>query len=276
MTRHDPTYMMIQLLQLMIREMEEALSTLYHWFTQNSMKLNSAKTQLLVLGSRQTLKQLPPVTLSVHGAIITESQRVKNLGLVLDKTLSFENHIDQIVGKCTGQLLGLHHARHRLPRDTLKPLVSSLVLSLLRYCITVYGSCSAQRMHRIQKVINFGARVVTGRRKHDRISDAVHDLGWLPARELGTYHSLCLLKRVLLTGEPAGLKRQLLARRDLRDRTTRQDRNLSLPRIRTETGKRSFLYRAVSAYNRLPQAARDGSLARFKRSLKTKMLSGGL
>ena len=48
-------------------------------------------------------------------------------------------------------------------------------------------------MSRVQKVINFGARVITGRRKRDHISDALRYLTWLPARELVIYHTLCLL-----------------------------------------------------------------------------------
>ena len=141
------------------------------------MKLNASKTQLIVLGTRQMLRNMPPVSLTVNGAIIHESNRVKNLGLVIDRTLSYEPHIDQLVGRCTGLLIGLCHARHRLPKETLTTIVNALVLSTLRYCITVYGTASAKSMDRVQKVINFSARVITGRRKHDHISDALNARG---------------------------------------------------------------------------------------------------
>ena len=143
---------------------------------------------------------------------------------------------------------------------------------MVRYCVSVYGSCTAQRLHRVQKVINFGARVVTGRKKRDHISDAVHDLGWLSAHDLNSYHSLCLLKRVILTGEPAGLKRQLVTRGEHRVRPTRQDGNLCLPRIRSETGRRTYVYRAATAFNDLPSTVREGSLPKFKRGLKKYLL----
>ena len=55
----------------------------------------------------------------------------------MDRHLSFEPHVNQLVGKCTGLLIGLSHARHRLPHDMLPSLVNGIVISLIRYCIVV-------------------------------------------------------------------------------------------------------------------------------------------
>ena len=43
----------------LIHHMESALCTLFQWFGQNQMKVNSQKTQLIVLGTRQMLLDLP-------------------------------------------------------------------------------------------------------------------------------------------------------------------------------------------------------------------------
>ena len=126
-------------------------------------------------------------------------------------------------------------------------------------------------MSRVQKVINFGARVITGRRKHDRVSDALRTLTWLPARELVTYHTLCLLKRMLVTGAPQDIAEQLSTVGEGRERNTRQDADLALPRIRSESGRRRFLYRAVSAFNALPLAVREQPPGAFKRNVKRRL-----
>ena len=39
-------------------------------------------------------------------------------------------------------------------------------------------------MVRLQKLLNFGARVISGRRKYDHISDVLKDLEWLTAANL--------------------------------------------------------------------------------------------
>ena len=93
---------------------------------------------------------------------------------------------------------------------------------------------------------------------------------WLPARELATYHTLCLclLKRVLVTGEPIDIADALVAARQLRERSTRQDANLALPCIRSEAGRKRFRYRAVSAFNELPPAIKAKPPVAFKRHIK--------
>ena len=40
-----------------------------------------------------------------------------------------------VVSKCTGSLLALSHARHVLPPNSLKPIVISLAVSVVRYYI---------------------------------------------------------------------------------------------------------------------------------------------
>ena len=135
------------------------------------------------------------------------------------------------------------------------------------YCLAVYGNGSDINMRRLQKILNFALRVVSGRRKFDHISDVREELGWPTARQLYNQHSLCSLHKLLTTGEPQALATQIRANSSLRSRSTRQDTDLALPRVRTEAGKRRLLYSTVQAYNALPLELRSKSLASFKRHL---------
>ena len=147
--------------------MESVLDTLGTYFMQNGMCVNTSKTELLFAGRRQQLAathRSPSVQLI--GATLKPVTQVKNLRLIMDSNLTYEPHIDSVIKRCNGILIGLLYARHVLPRELL--LVSALALSHLRYCCTIYGnSSSATSMKRLQKVINFGARVVSGRRKFE-------------------------------------------------------------------------------------------------------------
>ena len=190
----------------------------------------------------------------------------------MDKNLTFEPHIDQLVAKSTGVLLALSHARHVLPRDTLARIVGALVLSSIRYCIALYGTHGTTQLHRVQKLVNFCARVVSGRRKFDHISDVITDLRWLRAEQLVRYHTLCLLKRVLLTGQPTDVAAAFRVAEH--DYGTRQANQLRRPRAVTNSGTRRFAYRAPDLYNRLPADLRNvGSLGLFKRRLMDTLLS---
>ena len=250
------------------RLMEHNLALLAHWFGKNGMKLNAQKTQLIVFGSRQKLQRLPPISVKFMGATVAGSPTVRNLGVVFDQTMTFSAHVDDVVKRCTGLLIGLSHCRHSLPQATLTTLVQGLVTSLVRYCICVYGTCNAGQTARLQKLLNFGARVISGRRKFDHISDVLRQLEWLTASNMYLYHSLTLLKRILETSQPESLYSRILSRRDVHHRETRQCDQLQTPAIRTEAGRRRFLCSIVTAFNSLPAAIRDLSTPQFKTELR--------
>ena len=65
------------------------------------------------------LRGLPPVTLSFCGTVVPHAKVVKNLGVSIDRHLTFESHIDDMSRKCTGIFIALNHARHVIPRTAL-------------------------------------------------------------------------------------------------------------------------------------------------------------
>ena len=76
------------------------------------MKVNAAKIQMIVLGTYQILKDMPPVSIPLAGTTVHESTTVKNLGIVMDRNLSFHNHVSHVVSESTGVLLALTHVKH--------------------------------------------------------------------------------------------------------------------------------------------------------------------
>ena len=46
---------------------------------------------------------------------------------------------------------------------------------------------------RIQKIQNYGAKIIFGRKKYDLVSDLLDNLGWLSAENLVFYHTLYLV-----------------------------------------------------------------------------------
>ena len=183
------------------RSLEGSLSVLSNWYGKNGLKLNAAKTQLIVLGTPEMTRRLPPITINFCGSTITSSDTVKNLGVWFDSDMSFVTHTTDVVRRCTGTLCGLSHSRHSLPATVMVTLVQGLVLSIIRYCLSVYGASNVTQRKRLQKLVRFAARVVSGRRK-DRVSDVINELGWLNTESLFRYQSIVLVNKMLATSEP--------------------------------------------------------------------------
>ena len=257
----------------LVLSLEQNLAALSHWFQKNAMNVNASKTQLIVVGTGQSLSMMPQIQVEFMGATILGSRTVKNLGVVFDQNMTFSAHVDDFVRRCTGLLSGLSHSRHSLPQSTLSTIVQALAVSPVRYCISVYGVCGTTQIARLQKLLNFGARVISGRRKYDHISDVLEDLKWLTAGNLHLYHSLTSLKHMLSTGQPETLYSSLVSRGDIHHRMTRQADRLDRPAIRTDSGRRRFLFSAVTAYNALPQSLRDMAPRRFRWKLRKHLLA---
>ena len=170
--------------------------------------------------------------------------------------MSFVTHTDDVVRRCTGSLCGLSHSRQSLPQSVLVILVKDLVFSVLRYCLSVYGASNATQRGRLQKLVRFAARVVSGRRKRDHVSDVIDGLGWLSVDSLYEYHCLIALRKMLSASEPQHLARNLVTRQSAHGRDTRQSEALLTPAIRSESGRRRYLYTAVSEFNGLPSELR--------------------
>ena len=184
--------------------------------------------------------------------VISPSASVKVLGVTLDSYLSWDQHVGIIVRRCNCILIGLARLRHKIPKCTSKLLVQALVFPHIRYCLTVWGNCSASLKARVQKDINFGARIVSGLAKHDHVTPVLKELEWNTVNEMLRERDIAAIHRLLDPSCEADILRaQVLFRSEISERQTRAvtEGQLQLPRVRTEFARRSFMYRAITAWN---------------------------
>ena len=259
----------------LIHRMETTLHALSTWFHAHGLKLNASKTEILLLGTRQNTRGLPPVSVRVGGEAVQESRTVKNLGVLFDRHLTWDDHVSAVVRQCVGLLIGLRHRRHLLPRHVMRVVVDGLVLSRVRYCISVYGCGTANNDARLLRIVNFATRVVTGLKKYDRVSRAREELGFIPPRRMCDLSTVAVAHKAIMCGEPTDISSQFVTFGDSRqqrcDRGTRQDRRLRPPLMRTAAGQRSFTYRAVTLLNELPESTLELNPARFRRAVGSVM-----
>ena len=258
----------------LVTKLETSLKTLDDYFTSNGLKVNDTKFELLPIGSRQNLRDLPEFSLKFRQTTLLPCSEAKNLGVTFDRSLTWDSHVSKLAQKCFGILTGISHIRHYLPPGTLPILVSALVLSHIRYCLSVYSNGSAKNLSTINKILNFAARVISGKKKFDHISSVRSNLGWLNPAAMAQVHTLSLFHKVRRNREPESLAVQLItnAEREDRVRSTRQDSLLCLPRIRgTAAGQRMFVYRAAAEYNALPREFADMSGSLFVSRLRQRL-----
>ena len=102
---------------------------LHAWFGANSLKMNSGKTDFMIVGSKLNLTKTQNFRLTVENSSFQPSKEVKILGVTVDAVLSWEGHVTQVVRKCNKILFSLYRFRHYFTDDALKILVPGLCVS---------------------------------------------------------------------------------------------------------------------------------------------------
>ena len=251
---------------------ERTLSTMQNWYRCNLLKMNPQKTEFMIIGSRQNILKTDDFHLVIDNVRVSPTGSLRMLGVVLDPTLSWDKHVSCVVQKCNALLISLYRFRHHFSQDVLKNLIMIHVFPHIMYCLSVWGGANKIQLARIQKVINFAARIAAGTRRTDRIGPTLQALGWERVERLVEIKDAVKVHSVLhREAGPAAIRSMFVTRSAISSRSTRSTDagRLELPRCRLACTQRSFRYRAVATWNRLsPDVAGIESERAFKRAIR--------
>ena len=179
----------------------------------------------------------------MDGHRFTPSKNIKVLGVIIDQSLTWESHVSLVVRRCTGILVSLYRFRRHFTTEALLAIIRAHVFSCILYCVPVWASASGNQLKRIQKLLHFAARVVTGDRRADHMSPVLRSLGWLDTRDVISERDRTQVFRALNNPDaPKAMRRLVTRRRDSVSRDTRLARSdqLELPRARLAATQRIF------------------------------------
>ncbi len=161
-----------------INQTEVTLKKIKTYFSKNGLMINETKTQCIFIGSRQLCSRIPEdVVITFNGTNISPSTHVKNLGLYMDRYMSFETHVNEISKKVMGMLIYINRISSYLDKKSRIVVVQSLVLSHINYCLSIWGTTTSSLINKVQKLQNFAARVaVGGIKKFDHVSLPIRSL----------------------------------------------------------------------------------------------------
>ena len=116
------------------------MATVQQWLYANKLSLNVKKPKLMILGTKNKLKDIPidQIELELHGVKIEAVTTFKYLGVQIDNMLTFEPHIDYIYRKSCQKVGAIKNCRKYITPKLSNMLYKSLVLPLLDYCDIVY------------------------------------------------------------------------------------------------------------------------------------------
>jgi len=95
-----------------LTRLSSCLSVLHNWFCHNGLALNSSKSQSILFGTRQRLRN--PYTSTIAGSQIPFSDNIKTLGVTLDANLTLNQHVSSLCKSMHFHTRALRHIRPAL------------------------------------------------------------------------------------------------------------------------------------------------------------------
>ena len=167
-------------------QLTEDLRKIAAWCCANSLLISPDKTKLLLLGTRQMLRKIPDdIHVTLLGKQIYPVSSAKDLGITIDASLTYDEHVTNLVSSCTSSLCQINRIKYILDRQTIITIIKALVFSKLHYCSSVWAN-----LKKLQRVQNFAARIITGTKKNEDISPVLRELNCLPIHLAVQYREL--------------------------------------------------------------------------------------
>ena len=167
------------------------LASVAEWLNGHKLTLNVAKSKFMIIGSSQRLKALGTFSLQISDEFLDKADCYKYLGVTINETLTWSDHVDYISTKVNQRLGILRRIKHLLPIHTRELYVKSMILPLLDYSDIVWGDKHNKTlMAKVQLLQNKTAKLILNKAKHSFATEAINELDWLVLSERRRHHRL--------------------------------------------------------------------------------------
>jgi hypothetical protein len=171
-----------------ISKIELCVQDIKDWMTINLLKLNDSKTELIVFAPKHLRQHCQNMNIKIENIKIEDinvepASHVRNLGVVFDKTLSMEKHVNSVSRTCHYHMRNIGRIRRYLTDDACRTIVESLVTSLLDVVNVLLPCLPSTIISRLQRVQNTAARIIARIPRCEHITPVLKQVHWLPVEK---------------------------------------------------------------------------------------------
>ena len=267
-------YLVLNNINVVQNKINDIMKDVKNWMNKKQLKLNETKTECLIVGRDCDLNKLDDIqNIMVNDVQIAVRPAVKDLGVTLDRSLSMNTQINNVVRLAGYNLRNIAFLKKYVNEDMIRRMVQNFVISRLDYCNSIYYGLPKFQLKKLQKILNRSVRLIKGLSPQDRITPAMIDLHWLPVKARLEYKINILTYQALKFGKPKYI-RDLLSEFSTNShlilRHNVERHRLNEPRFNHAFGTRAFRICAPRLFNRVPVNIKDcNTLESFKSKLKT-------
>ena len=128
------------------------ISDIRRWMILNKLKINDAETEFIIFRSTQMKHDLNSLSVNVGDSQIVPSVKVRNLGVILDQSLTFGEYISAICQSVHFHIRSIGKVRKLFSFDACAGLIHALISSCLDYGNSILYNLPDSKISRLQRV----------------------------------------------------------------------------------------------------------------------------
>ena len=249
------------------------LEKLRKWLIANKLSLNVAKTEFMLIGSKQMIKNISNLQLNVkiENESIKQVYESKTLGVTIDQHLSWKTNTENICKKITSGISALRRLKEFADKQTLLSVYNAIVRPYFDYCCEVWDVFGETQSKRLQKLQNRAARIILNMSNDIDHSVALQALGWKPLKTERKKSKAKIMYKLLNKMGPKSLSNLFTYKGEVTNYKLRNiSSSLCLPQPRTNNMKKSFVYDGAHLWNSIPKEIRESkSFSSFRKKIAT-------
>ena len=238
------------------------LDSLENWLLANKLSLSigidkETKFSFFTPNKNERKDDLPDLKLLGHNLPLTDY--VKYLGVLLDDSLTFKNHIAKLCDKLKQYTGVFYLLRHNLPKHCLRTLYFTFIFNNLYYCAEVYGNTTASYLQPLQIAQNKALRALQFKDRYFPINEMHKEFQILKVNDVIEY-KLSKLIHSLLKGTPRlpeVLHKLIIPTDTIHTRNTRHKHQVYSKRDKKPIGKRQLKCQPSQTWNNYPEYIRS-------------------
>ena len=257
-----------------ISKLNSCLADIRRWMITN----NYSKTEFIVFRSPQLKCDLSGLSVNVGESMITQSSKVRDLGVIFDQFLNFDDHITAICRSTHFHIRNIGKIRNLLSYDACSTIIHALISCRLDYCNSILYNVPKSKTDRLLRIQNQCARILTKSPRREHITPVLMKLHWLKIQDRIIYKMLMLTYKSYYNMAPPYLC-ELINKKEshVNTRLGTDHHQLIIPPISKDCSntflERSFIYAAPCEWNKLSKHIRTSNFDCFRKSVKTMLFT---
>ena len=188
----------------LFRFVNEDLVTLSQWLSLNKLTLNLKKTKYIAYSLTNRTAQLPhELNVILNGVVIERVSEFKFLGIYVDEHLSWKTHMTKLLSKLYRNLGVARKISCFLNRKALMQMFHSMIMSHIRYGITVWHHGQVALRKKIQACANKFLRMIYFMKRRDSVKSLMSENKILSNNQIYHLEVAKIMQRVTLNSIPA-------------------------------------------------------------------------